>query len=54
MVLDGADTLKLVDPDFEGSCAEVAVTVAVPALVAEKTPPAVMVPPVADQLTAVL
>ena len=48
-------TVTTADPDLELSATLVAVTLYFPAVApAVKTPPAVMVPPVADQVTAVL
>lgn len=53
-MLDDDVIVNVVVPSLVGSCVEVAVIVAVPAPDGENTPPAVIVPPVAVQLTAVL
>jgi hypothetical protein len=50
----GATTVIEAVPDFVVSCVEVAVIVAVPVAVGENTPTDVIVPPVADQVTAEL
>lgn len=42
------------EPNFVVSCTDVAVTIAVPAPDGVNTPPAVIVPPVADHVTAEL
>jgi hypothetical protein len=49
-----AETTTLAEPDFVVSCVEVAVMVAVPVPLGVNTPAEVIVPPVADQVTAVL
>jgi hypothetical protein len=55
VMVDGADaTTMLVEPNLAVSCVEVAVMVAVPLPLGVNTPAEVMVPPVADQLTAEL
>lgn len=46
--------VTVVEPVLVVSCADVAVIVAIPAPEGENTPPAVIVPPVAVQFTAVL
>jgi hypothetical protein len=54
-VIEG-DTVTVTgaDPDLVESCVEVTVMVAVPVAVGVKTPDELMVPPVADQVTAEL
>ena len=47
-------TVTLADPDLVVFCVDVAVMVAVPAEVGVNTPPDVIVPSVADQVTAEL
>jgi len=50
-------TATLADPDFEVSCVEVAITVAVPVAAGVNTPPLLTVPMVeglTDQVTVVL
>ncbi len=54
MVFAGADTVTVAVPNFVVSCTDFADTVAVPAPDGVNTPPDVMLPPVADQVTAVL
>jgi hypothetical protein len=49
-----AATVTDVDPDLVASCVEVAVMVAVPVPEGVKTPDALIVPPVAAQVTAEL
>ena len=53
-MLPAALTTPAAVPNFVASCTDFAVTVAVPAPVGVNTPPAVIVPPVADHVTAVL
>jgi len=53
-VVVAAETTTLLDPDFVVSCVEVAVIVAVPVPPGVKTPADVIVPPVADHVTAEL
>ena len=54
MVDAAAATTTLLDPDLVASCVEVAVMVAVLALLGVNTPAALIVPPVADHVTAEL
>lgn len=54
MVLEDKVTVTVAVPNFVASCTEVALIVAVPAPDGANTPPAVMVPPVADHATAEL
>jgi hypothetical protein len=49
-----AETTTLLDPDLVVSCVEVAVMIAVPVPLGVKTPADVIVPPVADHVTAEL
>jgi hypothetical protein len=54
MVDAAAETATFVEPDLVVSCVEVAVMVAVPVPPGVNTPAEVIVPPVADQVTAEL
>ena len=55
VMVDAAEaTTTLLEPDLVASCVEVAVMVAVPVPLGVNTPAEVMVPPVADQVTAEL
>jgi hypothetical protein len=54
VIATGTVAVTVASPDLVASWAEVAVIVAVPAAVGVKTPEEVMVPPVADQVTAEL
>jgi hypothetical protein len=54
LMVDAAETTTLREPDLAVFCVEVAVMVAVPAPLGVSTPAEVVVPPVADQLTAEL
>jgi hypothetical protein len=47
----GTATATAAEPDLVASCVEVAVMVAAPAVVGVKTPAAVILPPIADQVT---
>jgi hypothetical protein len=48
------DTTTLVEPDLVESCVEVAVMLAVPVPLGVNSPAVVMLPPVADHVTAEL
>jgi hypothetical protein len=52
VIVMGTETLTALEPDLLPSCTEVAVTVALPAPDGVKTPPELIVPPVAVQVTA--
>ena len=51
MIVAGADTLTVADPDLVESSVDVAVMVAVPAAEGVNTPDEVVLPSVADQVT---
>jgi hypothetical protein len=51
VIATGTATATVAEPDLVTSCVEIAVMVAAPAVVGVKTPVAVIVPPVADQVT---
>ena len=53
-VIVGAGMVMVAEPDLLVSCTEVAVQLPVPEAAGVKTPPAVIVPLVADQVTAEL
>src|ERR1035441_6456687 len=52
VIVMGMETLTALYPDLRASCTEVALIVALPAPEGVKTPPEVIVPPVAVQVTA--
>ena len=54
VMVSATETTTLVEPDLVVSCVEVAVMVAVPVPLGVNTPAGVIVPPVADQVTAEL
>jgi len=54
VIATGTAVVTAADPDLVESCVEAAVIVAVPAAVGVNTPEEVMVPPVADHVTAEL
>ena len=54
VIEDDAATVSVVEPDFVESSVDVAMRVAVPAVVGVNTPADVTVPSVADQVTAEL
>ncbi len=54
VIVEGAVTVTGAEPDLVESWVEVAVMVAVPAPVGVNTPADVIVPPLADQVTAEL
>ena len=54
VMVSAAETTTLLEPDLVVSCVEVAVMVAVPVPLGVNTPAEVIVPPVADQVTAEL